>query len=356
MSIITFFDLVQNEEFRTFVQNRLINGTKNPQYSFSDILPILYKYRPLTEYSVNDIIAGKITATNIGDFNDLFDGSIHQYGTEEEREYIAETQWNELEQLRIAANIPDVLLQHDHYVELCKKHLKADSVLKFRQLDYLGTYVCCFSTERTSTLMWSHYANSNTGICIEYDFNNLAANHLYKKMIFPVAYSNSPINLHNLLTDEKGEIYKYPLDAAVLCAALNKADVWKYENEWRLVFMLPSSNQKERRMPLIVATNPSSISFGYHFIRPCFYYNHKNQEEIERAEKHIQNIVRLLDYILQKQIPISLMVPSIGEYKTTPKPVSIKSLRTLFANYFKNDKPQDMKFYYVIHDQLMNLV
>ena len=134
MSVITFFDLVKDNEYRSFVLNRLAQSTDIP-YSFPSVLPKLYQYKPLSFYAVNDICSGNVTASSIGEFNDLFDGALHRYGNEEERICEAEKKWEELEALRCAANIPELCIKHDYYVDLYRDHYKIDSRLKFRMLE-----------------------------------------------------------------------------------------------------------------------------------------------------------------------------------------------------------------------------
>ena len=353
--MITFLDLILQDEFRNFVSHRLAEVVRAPQYIFSTSFPLLYKYRPLSKYAVDDIIDGRVTATSIGDFNDLFDGAMHRYGTQEECLNAAEEKWTEFEKHRIAAGLPEGLLKHDYYVETYTEHFKTESRLKFRELDYLGTYVCCFSSKCDSTLMWAHYANSNTGICVEYDFTSPAANAMQKKLLFPVAYSREPVDLRDLLNDEKGEVYQYPLDAAVLCAALNKAEIWSYENEWRMVLVLATAKEKERRLS-IFAPSPTSILFGYHFLKPFFYYDFKNKRENEDAAAKIRETVRLLNYIKQQKLSVSVMTPSIGGYNLVKKAVDIDALRDLIYRYFKDGDPENMRYYYVVHDELMDLI
>lgn len=337
--MITFLDLIQNNDFRTFVEKRLITGTKNPTYSFPKVFPVLYKFRPMSKYAVDDILAGQMTVTSIGEFNDLFDGAIHYYGTKEERTHAAEEKWMEFEKIRIAAGLSDNLLERDNYIGIYTEHFKTESQLKFRELDYLGTYVCCLSSKCDSTLMWAHYANSNTGICIEYDFNNEKLKPLYKKMIFPVAYSQEPVDLHDLLVDENRQVYQYPLDAAILCAALNKATAWSYENEWRLVLVWSTIKNHERRLQLIAPSVPKSIAFGYHFLKPFFYYDYKNKQEQDLAREHLVDAMRLLEYMKTQQIPAVIMTPSIGGYTLVRKNIEIGSLIQLISRYFKDNAP-----------------
>lgn len=354
--MVTFFDLLQDNVFRAYVENRLAIGTKNPKYSFPNVFPALYKYRPMSKHAVDDILAGRMMATSIGEFNDLFDGAMHNYGTKEERTLAAEDKWNELEMLRISAGMSDSLLKREDYVGMYAEHFKTESRLIFRELDYLGTYVCCLSSKCDSTLMWAHYANSNKGICIEYDFNDTKLKPLQKSMVFPVAYSNSPVDIHDLLADEKCKVYQYSLEAAVLCAALNKAIVWDYENEWRLVFVLATEKSNECRIPVIVPSIPKSITFGYHFLKPFFYYDHKNKTEHDSAKDYICDMMRLLSYIKDQNIPVSIMTPDIGEYTLSKKSIEVDELIQLIKDHFDDNDPENMRYYYVVHDELMDLL
>lgn len=354
MSNITFLELMQDSGFRSFVERQLAERTGVEQYLFPKVFPPLYRYRSLSSYAIDDIIHGSITATRIGEFNDLFDGALHSYG-EEELQNAAEAEWDTLERHRLAANLP-AILQHDNFINRRIEYYKKDSRLNFRMLDYLGTYVSCFSTDRSSILMWSHYANYNMGMCIEYNFNSLASDSLLRKAIFPVAYSRRPIELQDLLADKEArKIYEYPIDAAVLCAALNKSNVWQYENEWRLMLVLYFGDKASTRFSIKYPEIPSSISFGYHFLKPFFYYDSKNKSEIENAKKRIKNARRLLDYVKTSGVSISIMAPSIGNYQLKPLSISIDSLLSLMAKHFRNDKPENMRFYYVVHDDLMEL-
>jgi hypothetical protein len=350
----SFFDIVQIPEFREYTMKRLLSGSKSLYYGFPNKFPILFRYRSLSTYAIDDIINDQITATSIGDFNDLFDGAIHRYGNREEQEAAAERKWSELEKLRIAARLPEGILTKEEYVPLYKDYFKKDSRLKFRFLDYLGTYVCCFSTKLDSTLMWSHYANSSKGICISYDLNLWKQGNLQRDLLFPVAYSETPVDVSDLLDDERQKICEYPIETAVLCAALNKASIWKYENEWRLLLVLTSSHDNAQRMPMKVHVRPSAIYFGYHFLKPCFYYDLKDCTEREYCEKAIKNIDRLLDYMIHNQIQAYVMAPNVGNYTLKPLSIDAKTLQEFISKHFKDFKEESMRYYATIHDDLMN--
>lgn len=353
--MITFLDLVQQDEFRKFVSKKLAKETNKLQYSFPSSFPPLFKYCTFSKYAVDNVINGHATATSVGEFNDLFDGAIHQYGSQEERIQAAEKEWTELERKRIAAGLPENLISHEKYIDIWINHLKTDSRIKFRLLDFLGTYVCCFSSRFDSTLMWAHYAKSNTGMCIEYDFNVPSANLLQNKLIFPVAYSELPVNIQDLLDDEERKVFEYPLDAAILCSALNKSDVWAYENEWRLVLILAFEKRDTQRIPIVVPV-PKSISFGYHFLKSFFYYDFDNTQEREVAEENIQEFSLLLNYIEKEKIATFITIPSIGKYNLSRNAISIERLKNLVDKHFRNNAPEGMRYYYVVHDELMDIL
>ena len=154
---------MQDKDFLSFVQNKISKETRSI-YRIPAVLPKLYRYRPLNKYTIDDIIKDKITITSIGEFNDVFDGAMHQYGTKEEIEKAAEQKWRELDEAIKATGLPNSYLKPNDIIVPYRDYYKEESRLSFRRLDYLGTYVCCFSTDNTSTLMWSHYADSNKGI------------------------------------------------------------------------------------------------------------------------------------------------------------------------------------------------
>ena len=355
--MITFFDLVQKDDFRTFVSNRIKNVTQQP-YSFPEVFPLLYRYRPLSSYAIDDIINNKITLTSIGEFNDVFDGAFHQYGTMEEIESAAETRWVEMETHRIAAHLPDGLLRRDDIVKPYIEYLKTESRLKFRELDYLGTYVCCFSKENNSTLMWAHYADSNKGFCIEYDFNKLPIpkGNLLRKSIFPVAYTSTPIDVRDLLAETGSQIYQYPLDAAILCTALNKASMWQYEQEWRVVWVLASALEKDQRLTINSLIVPSKLYFGYHFLRPFFYYNLKSDSEYNKCKIIMKKFMELIAFVQKNKIGTAVMVPSIGSYRFKPYGVSADELYGFMLRHFQDGQPKSMRYYYTVHDFLMDLL
>ena len=81
--------------------------------------------------------------------------------------------------------------------------------------------VLCLSAVRDNILMWSHYADSHGGICLEFDgcFEFFAQTH--EVMYPPVRPRINP--------------FRQSQDEMMEAALLTKAEYWRYEQEWRLV-------------------------------------------------------------------------------------------------------------------------
>ena len=353
--MITYFDLIKRDDFRHFVFQRMGNSIGKP-YMVPGNFPKLYKYRPLSEYSIDDIINKKITLTAIGEFNDIFDGAIHQHGTDEEREKDAEEEWKKFDSLRIAANLPEGILSKDYFINIHKRTLKNKSRLKFRESDCLGTYVMCFSEDNSSTLMWSHYADSNKGICIEYDFNSLPREEIIRQLLFPVAYTETPINVNDLLSENGRTICEFPHDAAALCNILNKANTWAYEKEWRIVMDLASPQTRDElpRISFNFPANPSKIILGYHFLKPFFCYDSRNEEENKKCKKAIDGFKKLIAFLKENNISVAIMFPTIGKYNLKPFTIPVDELEMFIGRRFKYDNISPVKYYYSAHDNMMD--
>lgn len=85
----------------------------------------------------------------------------------------------------------------------------------------------CFSEIHDSMLMWSYYANSHKGICIEYDLSKLPRNSTNQKIIDSLTkVQYSPHRIDCLTGDAEENVVKI---------LTSKSDVWSHEQEWRLV-------------------------------------------------------------------------------------------------------------------------
>lgn len=116
--------------------------------------------------------------------------------------------------------------------------------------------ICCFTESWDNFLMWSHYASTYNGICVEYDVQELLQ---CKKMPMPVLYTDKLIATKDYLT--KQDFHKAEpevLYKAGIYAVLSKHLSWSYENEWRLIEIEDSIIDGK----VCVLPKPSAIYFG----------------------------------------------------------------------------------------------
>ena len=101
--------------------------------------------------------------------------------------------------------------------------------------------VTCFSASGwDNQLMWSHYASSYSGICVEYDFEKM---HDFIGFVFPVEYSSErptlslkDLGLDKFEKDENGNWQAGETNiSAILSYLLAKNKCWDYEEEWRII-------------------------------------------------------------------------------------------------------------------------
>ena len=346
----TLFDLMGNEDFRGRVIGLLAQNTGG-NYVFPSMYPKLYRYSSLSSYSLDDIINGRITLTSVGEFNDVFEGAVQREKSIQRK--ISETveKWERLERIQ------DVMhFKVAHKEEIVKPVItkaKRDQRVSFRDLIYFGTQVCCYSENPNSELMWAHYADNSKGICVEYDFNSLLPDNFLRYCMFPVAYTEKPIDVSDLVKNDQS-LFQYSMEAALLCSTLNKSMEWNYEREWRLVWIWPF-NGKEKRLSIKAQLSPSKVCLGYHFLKLLFCMS-DSPEGIQACKK---NRDRLLDFLLhleRKSIPLAIMVPRYGEYRLESHVISVKELYNYLIRHMKLNPCISPSLYYVIHDQLMELV
>lgn len=111
-----------------------------------------------------------------------------------------------------------------------------------RELIDQNFYIGCLSEDHNNVLMWSHYAESHTGFCIEYDFNriNLSEEQL---LILPALYTDErspfPFGITSgMIVDEQSTL-KYEF----ILSLLMKDSAWSYEKEWRILRSKAPNNE-----------------------------------------------------------------------------------------------------------------
>ena len=130
-----------------------------------------------------------------------------------------------------------------------KLNLLEENVVELRDQIYLPfikdflsklTVVCFSASGWDNQLMWAHYANSYSGICVEYDFEKMNE---FIGFVYPVKYLKErptvtlkDLGIDRLETDENGKLITSAADiSAIISYLLSKNECWKYEAEWRII-------------------------------------------------------------------------------------------------------------------------
>ncbi|MCM0666385.1 DUF2971 domain-containing protein [Flavobacterium tyrosinilyticum] len=119
--------------------------------------------------------------------------------------------------------------------------------------------LCSFTESNDNNLMWSHYTNNHTGICVEYKIELFEyLKKLKGFLVFSrVKYSEEPPTVNSL---EKSEVQIEKI-------MFNKQSEWNYEKEFRIIFICDKDTEY--------------ISIDRKFIR-AVYIGSRTEPEIEK--------------------------------------------------------------------------
>ncbi len=187
----------------------------------------LYKYySDNLEYLKSLFVEGKLYHATPNQFNDPFECKPH-------------FNWptNSQKILNIKKHLIKASIDHGINKKRSKsfitKKMKKPSFIKDVVINAItSTYgklrICSYTTSHENLLLWSHYANSHKGICVEFDATRLPI--LYS---FKVDYSEVYPEVE----------YPRPTDGRGFIPALVKSLAWDYEKEYRS-FLVPEADQQ----------------------------------------------------------------------------------------------------------------
>lgn len=134
--------------------------------------------------------------------------------------------------------------EHDNILKMQELFNKVNIGLKekFENQFFIG----CLADDYKNRLMWSHYADSHKGFCVEYDYSDQTFVDITP---FPVCYCEDRIMVpwKVILDNNKENLNK--ATKQLMLALLTKDSVWSYENEWRI--LVPQSDEQNLKMPPI---------------------------------------------------------------------------------------------------------
>jgi hypothetical protein len=196
----------------------------------------LYKFRTVSSHSLQNLRDGTFWLCRAGNFNDPFDCAIVEpvYGAEDYASFFALAE--ELGIQSMSQNYELGKIDREIY-ERFEKHrfLTTDAGMELlRQIYEIKTnywrrrgWIGSLSEANDSILMWSYYADSHKGFCIEYDTLEIYESPNVRHNMYPMNYADPENGWSDSATG---------LDWLPLYITLRKSSQWKQEKEWRIAF------------------------------------------------------------------------------------------------------------------------
>jgi hypothetical protein len=188
----------------------------------------LYQYRPISGeklgYLKSLLLGNELYLGSSARFNDPFDSKVDlDFSGAKPQD------WREMFEKGVRLMQPglsDSKLNAEVTKIMGRKHYqnptRLQAVVADVQKNIHRVGVACFSEVPDSILMWSHYAESHSGVCVEFD--NTDSKSVMAKAL-PVRYSSN-YNAAKVFFDNEERQFELFL--------LTKSDCWSYEREWRI--------------------------------------------------------------------------------------------------------------------------
>lgn len=229
------------------------------------ILPVVYKYRPISSQTETLLRKREIYFPLASEINDPFDCRVVL-----NREAPPETLWEMMKtyyatKYSVADEIDIVnkMLLEFSPSDPVKTRTLAKEIIDQKKwmtlLDHIEagnqymlkgrltkTRLYCFSAVRDSLLMWSHYADYHSGICLGFSTESPVLS-----IIKPVEYLSEYPKISSYTVDD---------DTYLRFSLYSKAKDWSYEQEWRIV--LNNADKVEMPVHHFASTDLKEVIFG----------------------------------------------------------------------------------------------
>ena len=183
--------------------------------------------------------------------------------------------------------------------EIQRTTFKSVSVLK-KEFEELKTNVgiACFSEAFDSLLMWSHYANNHSGICVEYNLLDMNRHVSYSPV--PVIYSSDRVFIDKISIDT----IEYDAMKSLINCTTTKSLEWSYEREWRIIQDNSACGERwdaNNKGALLDMIFPHSVIMGC-MIQPAFEDSVKRFCEINKINLYKMEKSQSLFELTKKEI------------------------------------------------------
>lgn len=253
-----------NEEVYSLIQQAQQGG----EISNEQIVDIMIKYPDITKlilkYSATGVDSSDLDANKLMDYllrnPQIIKGIISNFPSIDEKKagkYV-----------EILASEDDALLKVSRLAKLAGMEIPHDTIDNLydqlngavKQLhNSIGESIgiSCFSETPTNLLMWSHYADKHSGVCVEYDFSRMFST-VPNSLILPVSYSKKRplLRLDKITRQENGrmifdESKHVEILPDILKAIVIKGEIWSYEREWRHIISIDNLKNRTACLPII---------------------------------------------------------------------------------------------------------
>lgn len=297
----------------------------------------IYKYRALSDYSVQNVINGNIWFDNPINMNDPYDCKFmwdnfadKYFISAEQYQSIYSNEHDEFDQELFKYIYRNNVSYNDFLKRIKFQGLPATPIIdvlkdKHEQMisEFVSAYLkrvyfCSFSENFSSILMWAHYSSNHCGFCIEYDSTNLKTYNPYIHQLYPILYKDKLFNVSDLIYGNKDQLQSKDFNNLYLNYPLiYKSFEWDYEKEWRVIHPHGVYNQAQN-----LPTPPiSSILLGSNFFKP-FNVEDKSKNFEYYANPNRILAVQLVSHCATKNIKLKIMKHSLSTYSMMATPIS----------------------------------
>lgn len=276
---IEFLDLYMSDDVKKFGQALDLKRLHIPKR--------LYRYRALSDdsiikYRFGEIVRGELYMSHPSELNDPFEASSNLASSKPSAYMRDKEDFTKLFKGKMNDEDYESVFGNDSWYENLLTYVAEKSVPQYKveltkvalsrvimgEFEKINSYVsdmtrkmvrlACFTTSPDNLPMWHHYTNGHTGICLEYNTEDITNIYQLNKL-FPVYYVDKMPDMTNRLLQKRRSEFGF-----MEYLAIHKLEDWRYENEWRLIYDAGSWYFGPEDVPEDFWTHGKSVPF----IRP----------------------------------------------------------------------------------------
>lgn len=212
--------------------------------------PVNYKYYKATT-AIRALKEDSLQFSHPSVFNDPFDVNINLFDFPEE---IVSKYFKTLMKKIENTNRYDIPTLHANYKKLENQNLNEVMKNLFKN-ENADRGITCFSKNNNNLLMWAHYSNTHTGVCLGYDLCELRdfiQEHNPESCLLQANYTDA-------ITPQKD----FQNDETIMNWFSTKHVIWNYEEEIRLIARPLSFDENQKKYFNIPKSIIKEVYLGY---------------------------------------------------------------------------------------------